>query len=65
METFHKIVSILDSEKWIMEMDLGNPRQASTDNVLDTGLCGCRHRDCVPIATQAGSYPENVDLREG
>jgi hypothetical protein len=65
METLHKLVSILRSEKGVMEMHLGNPRQRSEHNILDAGLCRCRHSDCVPVATQARSYPENVALGDG
>src|ERR1700687_5059690 len=48
-----------------MEADLGNPRQRSQHNVLNAGLRGCGHGDCVPIAPQARSYPENIDLGDG
>ena len=57
MEMLHEVFSILGGQKGIMEMHLGNPRKGSQDNVFDTGLRGCRHRDGVPVATQACGYP--------
>ncbi len=57
MEMLHEVVSNLGGEKGIMEIHLGNPGKGSQDNVLDAGLRGRRHRDGVPVATQACGDP--------
>ena len=57
METPHELVAVLQSQEWIVEVHLGNPRHGPENDVLDAGLRGCRHRNRVPVATQAGGDP--------
>src|SRR5207249_4554808 len=64
-ERENKIVAILVGKERIVEADFRNPRQCTQHKVLDTGLCRTCHRDGVPIATEAGGQPKNVDLWEG
>ncbi len=45
-----------------MQAHLWDSGDAAQENFLEAGLRCCRHGDRVPVATEAGRDPENIDL---
>jgi hypothetical protein len=48
-----------------MKDDLRNPGNLPENNILDARLGGGRHGDSVPITSQTGSNPKNIEFRDG
>jgi hypothetical protein len=62
MERAQEIFADIIGQKWIMQLDFRNPRNGTEEDVFKARLGGCCHGNCVAIAPQAGSYPQNIDL---
>src|SRR5208283_3665282 len=59
-----KLFPIFESEKGIVEMNLGNPRQGAENNVLDARLGCSGHSDGFAVAAEASGDPENIQFRD-
>ena len=57
MEALQEFVAVFKGEKWVMEINLGNPGHAAQDNVFDTRLRGRRHGDGVAVASEPRRNP--------
>ena len=65
VESQQELLAVFDGKKGIVEIDLGNPRHATQNNVFDAWLRRRRHRNGVAIATKPCCDPQNIDLRDG
>lgn len=65
MKPLQKLVAVFKGEEGIVEVDLGDPWEATHDNVFDTGLRGRSHGNGIAIASKPRRNPKNVNLRDG
>jgi hypothetical protein len=64
MKSLQEIISVFVGEEQVAKIDLGDPRQAAADEILDAGLRRSGHCDGIAIAAQTGVDPQDVNLSD-
>jgi len=62
VEKLHEVFADFVGKDGIMKADFRNARNNTEHDVLEARLRRPRHRNRIPIATEAGCDPENVDF---
>src|SRR5439155_7814675 len=61
-KTLHELVSRLQRQDRMMEVHLRNAGDSPEDDIFEAGLRCRRHRDRIPVTSEAGCNPKNIDF---
>ena len=62
MKMAHEFFAVVVSKKRIVQVNFGDPGDATEEDVFNARLSGRGHRDGVSIAAEAGGDPKNVNF---
>ena len=64
-QILHEIVAVFIGQHGIVQVDFGEPRDGSQNNVFDAGLGGGGDRNGIAVAAQAGGDPKDMNFGTG